>query len=129
MPEYEHTFEVPGEKELTDGMDRFLTLLCNNWRLDPECRLQLTQYLLNIYRELTVVPDPILALVGDQLLAEEREIKPTLDYIRLLCVAGMKIRPYLHRRLGMIVDPAEEPRLPPRQKGSGDKRRRVRLDD
>jgi hypothetical protein len=81
-----------------------------------------------IYRDLRLVPQQILSVVAGQLLDEvelDRKYKPSLDELKRMCVAGMRVRPYLRDRLGIDAVSYDEPALPPPRR----RRRRVILDD
>jgi hypothetical protein len=107
---HEPVFDAAGCK-VSDQLDRLVCMLTDYWVFSPEHgEIRLSRFLLSVVRELSAVPDEVIFLVRCQLAAEGRIYKPTLPELKKLCIAGMRVRPYLRDRMGMDVDHAENRR-------------------
>jgi hypothetical protein len=106
---HDTVFQVAGRK-VPDQLDKLVGMLTDYWQMSPEHGgIRLSQFLLSVVRGLSEVPDEVIFLVRCQLADEGRTYKPTLDELKKLCIAGMKVRPYLRDQMGMAISD-EQPR-------------------
>jgi hypothetical protein len=102
---HEPVFGVMKDGEAPDQLDRLLCMLTDYWQMAPEHgEIRLSRFLLSVLRELSAVPNEVIFLVRQQLAGDGRTYKPTLDELKRMCIAAMKVKPLLRDHFGLDVD-------------------------